>query len=71
MAQEETKSRGKEFLHRVHEVLGEFEAAVRAQQGILGRGSIAKRQEVDDARQKVVETIVQIVKEAQEAYQAK
>jgi len=71
MPQEETKSRGKEFLHRVHEVLDEFEAAVRAHQGLLGRRSIARRQEVDDTRQKVVETIVKIVKEAQEAYQAK
>lgn len=71
MPADETKSRGKEFLHRVHEVLGEFEAAVRAHQGLLGRRSIVKRQEVDDARQRVVETIVQIVREAQEAYQAK
>jgi hypothetical protein len=60
-------SRGKEFLHRVHEVLGEFEAAVRRERGLFGR-SVARRQDVDIARQKVIETIVQVVKEAQEAY---
>lgn len=60
-------SRGKEFLHRVHEVLGEFEDAVRRERGLFG-STVARRQDVDNARQKVIETIVQVVKEAQEAY---
>jgi len=70
MEKQEGKSRGKEFLHRVHEVLDEFEAAVRREKGAFGR-SVARQQDIDNARQKVVETIVQIVKEAQEAYQPK
>lgn len=62
--------RGQEFLHRVHEVLDEFERAVRQDRRTFGR-SIARRQAVDDARRKVVETIVQIVKDAREAYSEK
>jgi len=53
---------GKEYLRRIHEALAEFEAAVRqhANPGVLG-ASVASQQNVDRARQSVVEVVVDIV----------
>ena len=53
---------GKEYLRRIHEVLAEFEEAVKqhANPGVLG-ASVALQQNVDRARQNVVEVVVDIV----------
>ena len=53
---------GKEYLRRIHEALAAFEEAVkqRANPGVLG-ASVALQQDVDRARQKVVEVVVDIV----------
>ena len=53
---------GKEYLRRIHEALAEFEQAVRehANPGVLG-ASVAAEQNVDRARQNVVDVVVDIV----------
>ncbi len=53
---------GKEYLRRIHEALAEFEEAIkqRANPGVLG-ASVALQQNVDRARQNVVEVVVDIV----------
>ena len=53
---------GKEYLRRIHEALAEFEEAVKqhANPGVLGT-SVASQQNVDRARQNVVEVVVDIV----------
>ncbi len=62
-------SKGKEFLHRLHEALGEFEKSiVRREHKKLLDDRVVLQQNVDDARRKVVETVVELVKEAQVEY---
>lgn len=53
---------GKEYLRRIHEALAEFEEAIKqhANPGVLGT-SVAAQQNVDRARQNVVEVVVDIV----------
>jgi len=53
---------GKEYLHQLHEALAGFEEAIarREHPGLL-RSKIPLRQQVDNARQKVVDVVVEIV----------
>jgi len=53
---------GKEYLRRIHDALAEFEKAIKehANPGVLGT-SVASQQNVDRARQNVVEVVVDIV----------
>ena len=53
---------GKEHLQKLHEALAGFEQALKQREhpGIL-RNKIALQQDVDTARQRVVEVVVQIV----------
>lgn len=62
-------SKGKEFVRRLNETLIEFEQAVvrRERKGMLD-SAVTLQQEVDKARQRVIETAVQIAKEAREVY---
>jgi hypothetical protein len=52
---------GKEHLQKLHEALERFEAAVKEREhpGLL-RNKVALQQDVDTARQRVVEVVVQI-----------
>jgi hypothetical protein len=52
---------GKEHLQKLHEALAGFETAVREREhpGLL-RNKVALQQDVDNARQHVVEVVVQI-----------
>jgi hypothetical protein len=52
---------GKEHLQKLHEALATFETAVREREhpGLL-RNKVALQQDVDNARQHVVEVVVQI-----------
>lgn len=65
-------SKGKEFLQRLHAVLNEFEQAVvhREHKKMLD-DPIVLRQAVDDARNRVVNMMVDLVKEAQAEYLGK
>ncbi len=62
--------KGQELLHRLYEVLDEFEQAIvkREHRKPLLEDKVVLRQAVDDARKKVVETVVQLIKEAEEEY---
>lgn len=61
--------KGHEFLRRLHDVLDGFEkAVVRREHKKLLDNPIVLQQSVDDARSKVVDTIVQLVKDAQKEY---
>ena len=53
---------GKEYLRRIHEALAAFEEAIKRREnpGVLGT-SVASKQEVDRARQNVVDVVVDIV----------
>ncbi|HEY6853588.1 MAG TPA: hypothetical protein VI139_05025 [Gemmatimonadales bacterium] len=53
---------GKEYLRRIHEALAQFETAIKehANPGVLG-ASVAAQQNVDRARQNVVDVVVDIV----------
>ena len=53
---------GKEYLRRIHEALAEFEEAIKRREnpGVLG-ASVASKQDVDRARQNVVDVVVDIV----------
>lgn len=62
-------SKGREFLHRLNQSLLEFERAVaRREHKKLWDSAVSLQQDVDHARQKVIEIAVQIAKEAREAY---
>lgn len=52
---------GKEHLQKIHEALASFEAAVKQREhpGFLGN-KVALQQDVDTARQRVVEVVVQV-----------
>lgn len=65
-------SRGTEFLQRLHGVLNEFEqAVVRREHKKLLDDPVVLRQQVDDARNRVVDTMVDLVREAQAEYLGK
>ncbi|NIM50676.1 MAG: hypothetical protein GTN62_10025 [Gemmatimonadales bacterium] len=54
--------KGREYLQRLHEVLREFEEAVVAREKWKPLESkVSRQQEVDSARQKVVDFVVQLV----------
>lgn len=63
-------SKGHEMLHRLHEVLSEFEAAVvrREHRKPLLDDPIVLQQDVDAARQKVVRAVIGIARDAREEY---
>lgn len=52
---------GKEHLQKLHEALERFETAIKEREhpGLL-RNKVALQQDVDNARQRVVEVVVQI-----------
>lgn len=54
--------KGHDYLHRIGEALGAFEEAIKRREhpGILG-SKVSLQQEVDAARQHVVDTVVEIV----------
>ena len=54
-------SLGKEYLHQIHDALAEFEAAVGQREKRWFGSKVALQQEVDVARAKVVDVVVQIV----------
>ena len=61
--------KGHEFLHRLNEALLNFEQAVtRREHKRMLDSAITLQQDVDDARQKVIEAAVEIAKEAREVY---
>ncbi len=61
--------KGHELLHRVHEALNEFEqSVVRREHRKMLDSKVSLQQDVDTARQHVVQTIIQVIKEAQEEY---
>jgi cell division FtsZ-interacting protein ZapD len=61
--------KGHEFLRRINEVLDQFErAVVRRERKKLLDSKISLQQAVDSARQRLIETVVQVVKEAKETY---
>lgn len=53
---------GKEYLRQIHEALEALEAAIvdREHPGMLGH-KVARQQEVDKARQRLVDVVVQIL----------
>lgn len=53
---------GKEYLHQIHEALAGLEQAIKRREhpGLLG-SKVPLQQEVDSARQKVVDVVVQII----------
>lgn len=64
--------KGHEFLHRLNEVLWELEqAVVRREHKKLLDSAVSLQQEVDKARQHVIEVVVEVVKEAREEYAPK
>ncbi len=65
-------SKGQEFLHRLHEALGAFEKAVvqREHKKPFIDSKVTLQQDVDKARQRVVDEVVALMKEAREAYPA-
>ncbi len=65
-------SKGKELLHNLHEALARFEKAIvqREHQKPFIDSKVSFQQEVDGARQRVVDQVLELVKEAREAYPA-
>lgn len=63
-------AKGHEFLHRIHEALEEFEKVVvrREHKRPLLDSAVTLQQDVDRKRQQVVDTLVNLIKEAQEEY---
>lgn len=63
-------SKGHEMLHRLHEVLSEFESAVvrREHRKPLLDDPIVLQQDVDFARQKIVKAVIQIARDTREEY---
>ena len=55
---------GKEYLHQLHEALAGFEGSIKQREhpGWF-RSTVPLQQEVDHARQRVVDTVVKIVTE--------
>jgi hypothetical protein len=67
--QEGEMSKGKEFVRRLHQVLTDFEqAVVKREHKKLLDDPIVLQQDVDAARQRVVDTMVELVRAAQEEY---
>ncbi|MFQ6044853.1 MAG: hypothetical protein ACE5PT_00655 [Gemmatimonadales bacterium] len=62
------ESRGKEFLQRIGSVVDELEQAIVRREKKLVGSKIPQQAEVDAAKKKLIETVVQVVKEAKEAY---
>ena len=53
---------GHEYLHQIHDALAEFEEAiVRRQKRKLIEAQVPLQQQVDNARQKVVDVVVKLV----------
>ena len=65
-------SKGQELLHPLHDALATFEKAVvqREHKKPFLDSKISLQQDVDNARQRLVDTVVELVKEAREAYPA-
>jgi hypothetical protein len=66
-------SKGHEFLHRLHEVIAEFEAAIvrREHKKALLDNPVVLQQDVDAARQKLVKTMIGLAREASQEYTEK
>lgn len=62
------ESKGKEFLQRIGAVVDELEQAIVRREKKLVGSKIPQQAEVDAAKKKLIETVVQVVKEAKEAY---
>ncbi len=61
--------KGHEFLHRLHEALTTFEDAVtRRERKKMLDSKVSLQQDVDNARQRLVDTVITLIKEAQEEY---
>jgi hypothetical protein len=61
--------KGHEFLHRLNEALLTFEqAVVKREHKRMLDSAISLQQDVDEARQKVIQAAVEIAKEAREVY---
>ncbi len=53
---------GKEYLRQLHEVLAEFEEAIKARENrVMFSGKVTAQQDVDNARERVVQVVVDIV----------
>ncbi len=65
-------SKGHELLHSLHDSLAAFEEAVvhREHKKPFIDSKVSLQQEVDGARQRVVDQVLELVKEAREAYPA-
>ncbi len=65
-------SKGKELLHKLHEALATFEQAIvqREHKKPFIDSKVSFQQEVDGARQRVVDQVLELVKQAREAYPA-
>lgn len=63
--------KGHEFLHRLNEALLQFEQAIiRREHKRMLDSAISLQQDVDEARQGVIQAAVEIAKEAREVYGA-
>lgn len=61
--------KGHEFLHRLSETLMAFEqAVVKREHKRMLDSAVSLQQDVDEARQRVIEAAVEIAKEARETY---
>ena len=65
-------SKGHELLHKLHDALAVFEEAVvrREHKKPFIDSKVSLQQGVDSARQRVVDQVMEVVKEAREAYPA-
>ena len=63
-------SKGREFLRRLHDVIDEFEQAVvrREHRKPLLDDRVVLQQKVDAARQKLVNELIELVRDASEEY---
>ncbi len=63
-------TKGHELLHRLHESLSHFEAAVvrREHKKPFLDSAVVLQQAVDDARQHVVQTVIELVRDAKAEY---
>lgn len=53
---------GKEYLRQLHEALAEFEEAIKARENrVMFSGKVTAQQDVDTARERVVQVVVDIV----------
>ncbi len=65
-------SKGHELLHRLHEAIAGFEQAVvhREHKKPFIDSKVSLQQDVDKARQHLVNEVLDLIKEAREAYPA-